>query len=117
MGNENKPKTSPTKRDTFPVAAIAQCNSAPTGTGTGNIVAGTTLTPQMGDLRHRRMVSGTITGGPRTNIIISLPTSGNIRSQSEVKMAPRDFDDLESTSKGDLQFPLDGITTLANEVS
>lgn len=68
------------------------------------------MTPQMGDLGHRRMVSGTITGGPRTNIIISLPTSGIVRTQSEVKMAPRDFDGLESTSKGDLQFPFDGTT-------
>jgi hypothetical protein len=63
----------------------------------------------MSDLGHRRMVSGTITGGPRTNIIISLPTSGIVKSPSEVKMEPRDFDDLESTSKGDLQFSLDGI--------
>jgi hypothetical protein len=122
-GNENKshPKTSPAKRDLDHVPSVGSSTSAAAkmstgavpGTVDGSVVDGSSsLAPQMKELGKRRVVSEMMFNGQRTNVVISIPRGGSSRSQSELKIVPTEFDDLESTSKGDLQFPLDGTTSL-----
>lgn len=80
--------------------------------GDHRVVEGTSLPPQMKDLGHRRVVSGIIVNGQRANVVISFPAGGMPRSQAQGKVVSTDFDDLQSTSKGDLQFSLDGKSIL-----